>query len=63
MSHNRVVFNIEGNDFYLVVVIACRAGVLFVKFVGTREEYGQIDLATAAHKTLKSWTTTEEQKP
>jgi mRNA interferase HigB len=34
----------------LVVAVVYRAGVLFVKFVGTHEEYGKIDVATVEHK-------------
>lgn len=47
---NRVVFNIKGNDFRLVVAVVYRAGVLFVKFVGTHEEYDRINVATVERK-------------
>lgn len=50
VGHNRVVFNLKGNDFRLVVAVAYRAGVLFIKFVGTHEEYDKIDVTTVEHK-------------
>jgi mRNA interferase HigB len=43
---NRVVFNIKGNDFRLIVAIAYRVGVVYVKFVGTHAEYDKIDVGT-----------------
>lgn len=51
VAHNRVVFNIKGNDYRLVVAVLYRAGVLFVKFVGTHEEYDRINVASVEHKT------------
>ncbi len=50
VGNNRVVFNIKGNDFRLVVAVVYRAGVLFIKFVGTHEEYDRIDVATVERK-------------
>jgi mRNA interferase HigB len=50
VGNNRVVFNIKGNDFRLVVAVFYRAGVLFIKFVGTHEEYDRIDVATVERK-------------
>ena len=40
---NRVVFNIEGNDYRLVVVIEYQYGKIFIRFVGTHAEYDRID--------------------
>lgn len=45
-----MVFNIKGNDYRLVVAVLYRAGVLFVKFVGTHKEYDKIDVATVERK-------------
>jgi len=41
---DRVVFNIGGNKYRLVVFIAYRVRTVFVKWVGTHEEYDQIDV-------------------
>jgi mRNA interferase HigB len=43
LRNRRVVFNIKGNDYRLVVAIAFRLQVVYVKFVGTHAEYDRID--------------------
>jgi mRNA interferase HigB len=43
LKNRRVVFNVEGNDYRLVVAIAYKVQVLYVKFVGTHKEYDAID--------------------
>jgi mRNA interferase HigB len=46
VGRNRVVFNIKGNTFRLIVAIAYQTGVAYVKFVGTHAEYDKVDAAT-----------------
>lgn len=41
---DRVVFNIKGNDYRLVVRINYPYRVVYVRFVGTHEEYDEIDV-------------------
>jgi mRNA interferase HigB len=41
---NRVVFNIKGNDYRLVVKINYPYRVVYVRFVGTHKEYDSIDV-------------------
>jgi len=43
LQDNRVVFNIGGNKYRLVVKVAYRAGIVYVRFVGTHREYDRID--------------------
>jgi mRNA interferase HigB len=43
LPNNRVVFNIKGNDYRLVVAIEYRYGKIYIRFVGTHDEYGRID--------------------
>ena len=43
---NRVVFNIGGNMYRLVVEMQYRAGIVWVKFVGTHAQYDAIDVET-----------------
>ena len=43
LGDNRVVFNIKGNSYRLVVIAEYRKGRLFVRFVGTHAEYDRID--------------------
>ena len=42
----RVVFNIKGNDYRLIVAIAYRMQYVHVKFMGTHAEYDKVDAAT-----------------
>jgi mRNA interferase HigB len=43
IANNRVVFNIKGNDFRLVVGVSYSTQALFIKFVGTHAEYEKIN--------------------
>lgn len=45
-GNNRVVFNVGGNKYRLVVEVQYQAGIVWVKFVGTHAEYDQIDVET-----------------
>lgn len=46
LKNRRVVFNIKGNDFRLIVAVAYRLQVVYVKFVGTHKEYDAVDAET-----------------
>ena len=46
LKNRRVVFNIKGNDFRLIVAVAYRLQVVYVKFVGTHREYDAVDAET-----------------
>ncbi|TVQ05279.1 MAG: type II toxin-antitoxin system HigB family toxin [Balneolaceae bacterium] len=46
LSHNRVVFNIKGNNYRLVVKINYDYGQVFIRFAGTHAEYDKIDATT-----------------
>ena len=41
-KNNRVVFNIGGNKYRLVVEIQYQAGIVWVKFIGTHAQYDKI---------------------
>ncbi len=41
---NRVVFNIKGNDYRLVVKINYPYRIVYVRFVGTHTDYDKIDV-------------------
>jgi len=43
LPNNRVVFNIKGNVYRLVVVIEYRLEIVFIRFIGTHQEYDKID--------------------
>jgi len=45
VAGNRVVFNIKGNDYRLVIAMHYNRGLMFVRFIGTHREYDRIDAA------------------
>ena len=40
---DRVVFNIKGNDYRLIVHINYRAGTVHIRFIGTHARYDRIN--------------------
>ncbi len=46
LANDRVVFNIKGNDYRLVVAVRYDFGIVYIRFVGTHAEYDKIDAAT-----------------
>lgn len=45
-GNNRVVFNIGGNKYRLVVEIQYQAEIAWVKFIGTHAQYDKINVET-----------------
>ena len=46
LKNRRVVFNLKGNDYRLIVAVAYNVGFVYVKFVGTHKEYDAVDADT-----------------
>jgi mRNA interferase HigB len=46
LKNRRVVFNIKGNDYRLVVALAYNTGLVFVKFIGSHKAYDEINAET-----------------
>lgn len=46
LKNRRVVFNIKGNHYRLIVAIAYQFGAVYIKFVGTHKQYDAIDAET-----------------
>ena len=42
----RIVFNIKGNDYRLIVSVACRFGAVYIKFIGPHKQYDTVDAET-----------------
>jgi mRNA interferase HigB len=43
IGEGRVVFNIKGNTYRLVVLIDYEFQIIFIRFIGTHREYDKID--------------------
>lgn len=43
LPNNRVVFNIKGHHYHLIVQIHYNTGTVFIRFIGTHAEYDRID--------------------
>lgn len=46
ISPKRVVFNIKGNDYRLIVDIEYKLNIVFIVWFGTHKEYDKIDAKT-----------------
>lgn len=46
IANNRVVFNIKGNKYRVIIVIEYRFGIVYIRFVGTHQEYDHINAET-----------------
>lgn len=43
LEDNRMVFNIKGNNYRLIVRINYTYGVVWIRFIGTHAEYNKVD--------------------
>ncbi len=43
LKQGRIVFNIKGNNYRLVVRVNFEKQWLFIRFIGTHEEYNKVD--------------------
>ena len=46
VANNRVVFNIRGNKYRVIVAVQYQFKIVFIRFVGTHAEYDKVDAAT-----------------
>jgi mRNA interferase HigB len=46
IANNRVVFNIKGNDYRLIIHVCYDIKIIFIRFVGTHSEYDNVDATT-----------------
>jgi len=49
LSYKRIVFNIKGNDYRLIVDIEYKLKIVFVVWFGTHAEYDKIDAKTVSY--------------
>jgi mRNA interferase HigB len=50
VGQDRVVFNIKGNDYRLVVAIDYPRQAVFIKWLGTHRQYDRIDARTVKYE-------------
>lgn len=50
ISSKRVVFNIKGNDYRLIVDIEYKLKIVFIVWFGTHKEYDKIDVKTVSYE-------------
>ena len=43
VGNQRYVFNIKGNNYRLVAAVKFKAKLVYIRFVGTHDEYDKID--------------------
>ena len=46
LENNRIVFNIKGNRYRLIVKINYQYQIIWIRFIGTHAEYDKIDATT-----------------
>jgi len=46
LKKSRVVFNIAGNKYRLVVVVRYEYHIVYIRFIGTHKQYDKIDVNT-----------------
>lgn len=49
VGDERVVFNIKGNTYRLIVAVNYAAKIVFIKFFGTHAEYDKVDAGKVRH--------------
>jgi mRNA interferase HigB len=49
VSAERIVFNIKGNDYRLVVAIDFEKSIVWIKWIGTHTDYDKIDVKAVQH--------------
>ena len=49
VSADRIVFNIKGNDYRLVVAADFEKAIVWIKWLGTHKNYDRIDVKEVAH--------------
>jgi mRNA interferase HigB len=50
VSAERIVFNIKGNDYRLVVAVDFEKAIVWIKWIGTHKDYDKIDVSEIDHE-------------
>ncbi|MBV9562729.1 MAG: type II toxin-antitoxin system HigB family toxin [Bradyrhizobium sp.] len=49
VSADRIVFNIKGNDYRLVVAVDLEKNIVWIEWIGTHRDYDKIDVREVRH--------------
>jgi len=49
VTGERIVFNIKGNDYRLVVAVDFERSIVWIKWIGTHRDYDRIDVRKVEH--------------
>src|SRR6478609_7891377 len=49
VSADRIVFNVKGNAYRLVVAVDFAKGIVWIKWIGTHRDYDRIDVTEVDH--------------
>ena len=50
VTADRIVFNVKGNDYRLVVSVDFEKGIVWIKWIGTHKDYDRIDVMEVEHE-------------
>jgi mRNA interferase HigB len=50
VTAERIVFNIKGNDYRLLVSVDFEKGIVWIKWIGTHRDYDKIDVTQVRHE-------------
>ena len=50
VTADRIVFNIKGNDYRLVVSVDFEKGIVWIKWIGTHKDYDRINVKEVEHE-------------
>lgn len=50
INSDRIVFNIKGNDYRLVVSVDYEKGIVWIKWIGSHAEYDRIDVSEVRYE-------------
>lgn len=49
VTADRIVFNLKGNAYRLVVSVDFEKGIVWIKWIGTHKDYDRIDVTKVEH--------------
>ncbi len=49
VTADRIVFNVKGNAYRLVVAVDFEKGIVWIKWIGTHRDYDRIDVRTVEY--------------